>query len=129
LNPSLTELQQRWRNNGLSADFLADYLTTFFPTDDNDPSTIKREMELTGAVSYIANELLENAMKFHNPSDDYPVTLKMKLYHDHLVLCVINSIFYKNIMKFQAVIHDLESLDPQDLYLRQIEAASEDDDS
>lgn len=125
--PSSTELQQRWRNNGLSADFLADYLTTFFPTDDNDSST--RETELKGAVSYIANELLENAMKFHNPTDDYPVTLEMKLYNDHLLLCVTNSINPKNIIKFQSVLHDLEHMDPQELYLRQIEAASENDGS
>jgi hypothetical protein len=123
--PSLTQLQQRWRNNGLSADFLADYLTTFFPTDDNDPSTIQRATELKGAVSYIANELLENSMKFHNPSDDYPVTLQVKLYNDHLVLCVTNSITPKNIIKFQSVIHDLEHIDPQELYVRQIKRASE----
>ncbi len=123
--PSSTKLQQRWRNNGLSADFLADYLTTFFPTDDNDPSSIAREMELKSAVSYIANELLENAMKFYNPTDDYPVTLQVKLYNDHLVLSVTNSIQPENIIKFQSVIHDLQHIEPHELYVRQIELASE----
>ena len=30
-SPTSIPIQQRWRNNGLSADFLADYLSTFFP--------------------------------------------------------------------------------------------------
>ena len=125
--PNSTQLQQRWRNNGLSADFLADYLMTFFSIDENDPSSIQRVTELKGAVSYIANELLENSMKFHNPSDDYPITLEVKLYNDHLVLCVTNSISPPNILKFQSVIHDLEHMKPQELYVRQIKRASEDD--
>lgn len=29
-SPSSLSIQQRWRNNGLSADFVADYMTTFF---------------------------------------------------------------------------------------------------
>jgi hypothetical protein len=33
-SPTSVPLQQRWRNNGLSADFLADYISTFFPGDD-----------------------------------------------------------------------------------------------
>ena len=35
--PSSVPLKQRWRNNGLSADFLGDYVTTFFPRDESDP--------------------------------------------------------------------------------------------
>ncbi len=125
--PNSTQLQQRWRNNGLSADFLADYLTTFFPIDDNEPSTLQRATELKGAVSYIANELLENSMKFHNPNDDYPITLEVKLYNEHLVLCVTNSISPANLLKFQSIIHDLEHIEPQELYVRQIKQASKND--
>ena len=50
-SPSSIPLKQRWRNNGLSADFVADYLTTFFPINENEPSTIERQKELKGAVS------------------------------------------------------------------------------
>ena len=31
--PNSIPLQQRWRNNGLSADFLAGYVSTFFPVE------------------------------------------------------------------------------------------------
>ena len=71
-SPSSIPLKQRWRNNGLSADFLADYLTTFFPGNEDDPSTIERQAEIKSAVSYIANELLENAMKFNDANLGVP---------------------------------------------------------
>ena len=66
-SPTSIPLQQRWRNNGLSADFLADYLSTFFPGEDAESQ--EQQTEVKDAVSYVANELLENAMKFnHLPS-------------------------------------------------------------
>src|SRR5207249_2742058 len=52
-SPTALPIQQRWRNNGLSADFLADYLTTFFPGDDR--AVAARHVELKSAVSYVAN--------------------------------------------------------------------------
>ena len=58
-SPTSRPLQQRWRNNGLSADFLADYLSTFFPGEDS--SSQERQAEIKDAVNFIANELLENA--------------------------------------------------------------------
>jgi hypothetical protein len=126
-SPGSTPLQQRWRNNGLSADFLADYLTTFFPTDDYEPSTSKREAKLKGAVSYIANELLENAMKFNDDTCDYQVTLKFHLYNDHLVLRVTNHINKKIMYRFQQFIKELLNSDPGELYIRQIKRSKEDE--
>ncbi|WP_245912129.1 slr1658 superfamily regulator [Brunnivagina elsteri] len=63
-SPSSIPIKDRWRNNGLSADFMADYLTSFIPTDENQPSTAQRQSEIKSATSYIANELLENSMKY-----------------------------------------------------------------
>ncbi len=126
-SPSSVPLQQRWRNNGLSADFLADYLITFLPSEKNDdPNTIKRETELKDAVSYIANELLENAMKFNDDSSGYPISIQFQLYHDHLRLCISNSIPAENLATFQSFLTELHSTNPQDFYLRQIERANED---
>ncbi|MEN8216930.1 MAG: ATP-binding protein [Pseudomonadota bacterium] len=124
-SPGSAPLQQRWRNNGLSADFLADYLTTFFPTDDYEPGT--REAKLKGAVSYIANELLENAMKFNYDTCDYQITLKFKLYSDHLVLRVTNHIQKKIMSRFQRFIHELLNSEPRELYIRQIKRSKEDE--
>ena len=61
-SPTSLPLQQRWRNSGLSADFLADYVSTFFPGGDT--TALNRKAEVKDAVSFVANELLENAMKF-----------------------------------------------------------------
>ena len=43
-SPTSIPIQQRWRNNGLSADFLADYLSTFFPGDDR--AAAERQAEI-----------------------------------------------------------------------------------
>ena len=101
-SPSSIPLKQRWRNNGLSADFVADYLTTFFPIKENEPSTIERQKELKGAVSYIANELLENAMKFHDESIDSIIQFRIHLLDETVLLfsknCVSSEYWPKKIV-------------------------------
>ena len=57
--PTSVPLKKRWRNNRLSAYFIADYFTTFLPLDDSQIEEQKRIQESKGAVSYIANELLK----------------------------------------------------------------------
>ncbi|OQY53005.1 MAG: ATP-binding protein [Candidatus Parabeggiatoa sp. nov. 2] len=127
-SPNSIPLQQRWRNNGLSADFLADYLTNFFPySDDNDPPSIERREEIKGAVSYIANELLENAMKFNENTSQYPVSLQFQLHDDHLILRATNSLPKKNVEGFQLFIQELLNSNPDELYVRQMVRAREND--
>src|SRR5438132_10066674 len=76
-SPTSIPIQQRWRNNGLSADFLADYLSTFFPGDDS--AADEPYAELKSAVSYVANELLENAMKFSYAPPQHAISIAMYL--------------------------------------------------
>lgn len=126
-SPSSVSLQQRWRNNGLSADFLADYLTTFFPAKDSDPTTFERREEIKGAVSYIANELLENAMKFNDETSQSPISIQFQLHSDRLMLCARNSVPKENVEGFQSFIQELLNSEPQELYIRQIARAREKD--
>ncbi|EDN65841.1 conserved hypothetical protein [Beggiatoa sp. PS] len=124
-SPSSIPLQQRWRNNGLSADFLADYMTTFFPNDTKaddieKPDEIKQN-EIRSAVSYIANELLENAMKFHDPNSQYPISIQLQLHSNHIVFSVTNSISPKAAETFQIYLQKLIHSDPQELYIQQLE--------
>src|ERR1700733_1666888 len=56
-SPTSAPLRSRWRNNGLSADFLGDYVTTFLPTNGPEPALAGRQNEIKHAVTYIANEL------------------------------------------------------------------------
>ncbi len=121
-SPSSTPLKQRWRTNGLSADFLADYLATFFPSETNaDNPTITRA-EVKGAVSYIANELLENAMKFSDETSNYPISIALHLYTDRLLFISKNSLPSHAVAKFQTFLNMLITEDPQELMIRQIEA-------
>lgn len=126
-SPSSVPLKQRWRNNGLSADFLADYLTTFFPGDEDDPSTFDRQAEIKSAVSYIANELLENAMKFNDETSNYPISIQLQLHSDLLVFSLSNSIPPQAVKPFQLYLKELTTSDPQELYIRQLEKNAEDE--
>ncbi len=128
-SPSSIPLKQRWRNNGLSADFLADYLTTFFPGNEDDPSTIDRQAEIKSAVSYIANELLENAMKFNDETSEYPIDLKLQLKSDGLIFSVANSIPPQAVDQFQGYIRQLLASDPSELYIEQLEKNAADESS
>ncbi|WP_017304231.1 slr1658 superfamily regulator [Spirulina subsalsa] len=120
-SPSSIPLKQRWRNNGLSADFLADYFTTFLPADESEDSGLSQHAEIKGAVSYIANELLENAMKFNDDQCDFPISIALYLGKNNLVFQITNSIPPKEVSPFQDYIEKLLSSDPQDLYLEQLE--------
>jgi hypothetical protein len=120
-SPSSIPLKQRWRNNGLSADFMANYLATFFPGNEDDTSTIDRQAEIKSAVSYIANELLENAMKFNNETSEYPIDIKLQLESDGVIFSVVNSISPQAVDKFQAYIQQLLASEPSELYIQQLE--------
>ncbi|MBW4637308.1 MAG: ATP-binding protein [Gloeocapsa sp. UFS-A4-WI-NPMV-4B04] len=126
-SPSSISLKQRWRNNGLSADFIADYLTTFFPKNEDTTTTSNKQAEIKSAVSYIANELLENAMKFNDEASQQPISIALHLYSDHVVFLVTNSIPPQGVKKFQAFIEELTSSDLEELYIRQLEKNATDE--
>src|SRR5262249_31969246 len=117
-SPTSLPIQQRWRNNGLSADFLADYLSTFFPGDDR--AAAERQAELKSAVSYVANELLENAMKFSYAPSQHAISLAMYQEADAISLYVTNSVDPKSLVAFQQCIQRLLTEDPNDLYMEQL---------
>jgi len=118
-SPTSLPLQQRWRNSGLSADFLAEYWSTFFPA--NDVPSRKKQNEIKGAINYIANELLENIMKFAYQPANHPVSLGLYLYQNEFKLYASNAVAPDTIEEFQARIHALLTEDPQQLYFEQVE--------
>jgi hypothetical protein len=126
-SPSSVPLKQRWRNNGLSADFLADYLTTFFPGGDESRDGYDAKAEVKSAVSFIANELLENAMKFNDEASHKPVSISLHLNSERLVFLVTNSINPQSVGKFQTFIEELTTSDPNELYIRHLEKNAEDE--
>lgn len=123
-SPSSISLQERWRNNGLSADFLADYLSTFFPGED--PEALDRRAEIKDAVAYIANELLENAMKFSYEPAQQAVNITMQLESDRVRFYISNSVDPASLDSFRCFLQKLLTEDPNDLYLARLMENAED---
>lgn len=125
-SPNSIPLQQRWRNNGLSADFLSDYWSTFFPADDEDAES--RSIGIKGAVAYVANELLENAMKFTYEPAQHAVNIGLHLHQNEMFFYVTNTVDPAIVAEFQAFIHQILTEDPDELYMKQLEANANEDD-
>ena len=126
-SPSSIPLQHRWRNNGLSADFLADYLSTFFPGEDDE--SLNRRAEIKDGVNYIANELLENAMKFNFAPAKHSVTIHMELLQNMILFYVSNFIDPKSVESFQDKINRILTDDPNELFMEQLMNNEEDEQS
>ncbi|MBE9040685.1 ATP-binding protein [Oscillatoriales cyanobacterium LEGE 11467] len=120
-SPSSVPIRQRWRNNGLSADFLSDYLMSFFPEDGEFLSPDRSPSEIKDAISYIANELLENAMKFNYKALSHPVSIQLRLLPDRVIFLTTNAIEPKTINDFQDFLKKLIDSDLEKLYVNQIE--------
>lgn len=126
-SPYSMPLKQRWRNNGLSANFMADYVTTFFPKSEYDQATSSRQNEIKSSVSFIANELLENAMKFSDDTVNQPISIQLYLKTDRLIFVVVNSITPEAVKPFKEFIEKLINSDTETLYIQQIEQNLEND--
>ncbi|MDY6937502.1 MAG: ATP-binding protein [Cyanobacteriota bacterium] len=120
-SPSSIPLKQRWRNNGLSADFMADYLMTFFLGNDSDPTLKHKQAEIRSAIGFIANELLENAMKFNDESSPYPISIRLQLYAGQLMFVTRNSVPPDRVPPFKLFLTELMASDPAQMYIRQLE--------
>ncbi len=119
-------LKQRWKNKGLSADFISGYLQTFFVgRQDGDDGLRNGETipaRSRNAAKYIANELLENAMKFSDEGAKYSTRISFYLHEEQLIFYVVNSLNENDKANFQAYIQKLISSDANDLYIEQMEA-------
>lgn len=124
-SPGSIPLKQRWRNNGLSADFLADYFATFFPSEENNEATFEQQNEIKSAIAYIANELIENAMKFNDSSTNRPIDIALHLRSDRIVFMITNTVIPEKAPAFQEYIQEITAGDPADLYIEQLEKNAE----
>jgi hypothetical protein len=120
-SPSSASLQKRWRTNGLSADFLADYLSSFLPCNSQDNDDLIKQAEIKDAIGYIANELLENAMKYNNQLSSSPITIQIHLLDRKIIFQITNGIHCQAAEEFQSYIQELIGCDPYELYLLKLE--------
>src|SRR5580698_1758731 len=101
-SPLSAPLRSRWRNNGLSADFLGDYVTTFLPTSGDNAESGNRQAEIKYSVTYIANELLENAMKYHERQVDIPIGIHLELASDNITVSASNGVGIEQAGRYRA---------------------------
>jgi len=111
----------RWKNKNRSADFLADYFANFFPGDEEAPKQTATQGEMRSAIGYIANELLENAIKFnHDPACH--MGIQLHLFNSSLVFVSTNSMAPEDVEPFQVSIRKLLAGDPGEMYLERLES-------
>jgi len=129
--PSSRPIKQRWKNNRLSAHFIADYFTNFLPSDEESPNREQRIKSSKSAVSYVANELLENALKFNDENSQYKVRFGIHFVEEAgevtAAIFATNSIKPGAEEKLKVFIEELLTSDPNDLYVRQVEKSIEED--
>jgi hypothetical protein len=118
-SPSSLPIQLRWKTNGLSADFLGDYVKNFFPGDTS--AALSKQTEVRHAVSFVANELLENAMKYSDKSAGQPVNLEVHLFSDRLIFVSKNSVHQDAIANFQTYLQQITTSDVSEMYINQVE--------
>lgn len=124
-SPNTAPRKRRWRNYGLSADFLGDYFAAFFPGDAVPDSKINQRDTVKAAVSYVANELLENAVKYTEESAEFPISISLYLYSRQLIFHVSNYTSLDNAHRYQQFIQELLAANLDDYYLQQLEKAAE----
>ncbi len=124
-SPSAVPIQERWRNNGLSADYIADYLTTILNADENESENADYLAEIKSSASYIANELLENGMKYCNEKTHYPITFHVELAANEIRFFLENTVIPANAEKLKEFIQELTNSDPDEFYIRQLEKTAE----
>jgi hypothetical protein len=125
-SPSSIPLNERWQSNGLSADFIAGYVTTFLFRRTHDATSMHKRVEVKSATSYITNELLENAMKYCHFKSELPIILNLQLGKNSVRFFVTNSLSPLRAANFQALIYQISHSNPQELYLNQLEKCAED---
>ncbi|WP_163699535.1 slr1658 superfamily regulator [Adonisia turfae] len=117
----LVKQRKFWPNSNLSAKFVSEYISIFFPIENARSEQLHRRTEITDAARYITNELLENAFKFSCTAAQQPVQMALYHYSDRLIITVTNTAHINNIDSFRSLIHDLTTLDLTELYVEHLE--------
>ncbi|MBN2718733.1 MAG: ATP-binding protein [Deltaproteobacteria bacterium] len=120
-DPSKMSMEQRWKGNSISANFLAAYWGTFCPSYS--PELAHTQMKDT--ISWTANEMIENAVKFSDVNNFYPIKIFLNLSESTLDFYVENSISSENSNRLKARIREMETTDIADMYFKQIQDNAE----
>ena len=111
-----TALPFQWAHCDMTANALAAYFGPFLPADHKGLQ-VSRD-ELTFSVSYVVNELLENAHKFGSGG---AVKIRAVMTGSDLLLWACNSAAPESSRNLESVVSGLLDGDPQQLLLERIE--------
>ena len=121
------DLSSQWKRCSLTANFLSQFFSHFFPYREKAEDMMNRD-DAESTISYILNELVENTAKYSNP-DNPGVLVELYLLDPHLIFEVSNYIKIGQVEKFKALCREILENDPQELYIKKIEANISDESS
>jgi hypothetical protein len=108
-------LELKWSHCSNSADFLSHYYAGVLALNRT-PSQIR---DLTYSIAYMANELIENALKFRAGGD---IELVAGTHDGDFVMVISNWISSETSERFQSLLREITAGDPGELLIQRIEA-------
>lgn len=108
----------RWDQCGATSDFFAAYFSRLPRCRDDEEAN----GEVEGAISYVLNEVIENAVKFQSGGT---ITVKVGLDGEELVFVVGNRISESAANALKPRVRELVTGDAQELLLRRVEQNAE----
>lgn len=125
--PDSISVQEFWRNNDYAANFIADFLTTFITKNGTEANDLQRYTEVKSATSYIANELLENAVKYSHQASQIPIKIKLYFNQGKTQFYVTHSLSHLRSANLQGIIYQLSNSNHEELYFNQLEKSIDDE--
>ncbi|MBW4598236.1 MAG: hypothetical protein KME29_01125 [Calothrix sp. FI2-JRJ7] len=107
--PDSILVQEFWRNNDYAANFIADFFTTLITKNGSEGRDLKRHAEIKSATSYIANELLENAVKYSHQASQIPIKIKLYFNKGKTEFFITNSLSHLWSANLQGIIYQLSN--------------------
>jgi hypothetical protein len=118
-------IERRKQTRYLSIAFITDYLANLFPVNEEDIHSYERQLRIKSTVTYIANELLENSIKFNYEGVKQPIEFGICLVERDLTFVASNCVTEKALKNFKDFVQELITSDIDELYFRQLEKGAE----
>ncbi|MBB3544310.1 MULTISPECIES: ATP-binding protein [unclassified Rhizobium] len=108
-------LDLAWKHSGMTSDFIAEMMTPRFRPSKRLYNQLRQD------IGYLANELIENAIKFRSRGE---VVVEALAQADCFRLRVSNLVDRETADRFQQLLATVTSGDPGELLIEQIEASA-----
>ena len=109
------QFQLKWSHCNATADFLSAFYAGILTAG----RTAVQVADLSHSISYLVNELVENAVKFHTEGD---VEIEAGIDGDDFVFKIGNWIAPETATRFQGLLREITSGDPGEMLIERIEA-------